>query len=264
MRVTAMRVTAALPCRVGGHAFAIRAVEGDRLASIVAGHGIWERHVSLALARYLGAGDTMVDVGANVGYFSVLASRAVGSEGRVIAVEPHPRLRQVLIGNLALNRCGNVTVDGRGLGARPGKAAVVASPADSGDTRLDLGAGPVAVTTLDTVCRELDARPGIVKIDVQGMEADVIAGAAGLLSDRGPGLFFELSPMLDAGTGTRLDAAIDILQRCGYFAYLFRGHDLTSIEPVGWDLLRGLADYWKAIGHHGHWDVFAARKLMVK
>ena len=70
----------------------------------------WEADVSGFIRRRLAAGMTFVDVGAHVGYFSVLASRIVGETGQVFAVEVEPRNLELLRANLWRRRCDNVTV----------------------------------------------------------------------------------------------------------------------------------------------------------
>jgi len=70
--------------------------------------GQYEPHMAVTLSQYLSAGGVFIDLGANEGYFSVLASRLVGPKGTVIAVEPQSRLQSVIQENLALNQCCNV------------------------------------------------------------------------------------------------------------------------------------------------------------
>ncbi len=71
---------------------------------------------------YCRPGDTVVDVGANIGEVSIVFSQRVGAAGQVFAFEPQPRVFQYLLGNLALNRCSNVTARNVALGSAPGAA----------------------------------------------------------------------------------------------------------------------------------------------
>jgi FkbM family methyltransferase len=145
-----------------------------------------------ALGDYLSPRDVFVDVGANIGYFTVLAARLVGDGGRVVAFEPHPGALRILRASLDINRVGHLAdvVD------------AAAGAVDGGTTRLFVSGDPV-LSTLDparspardhfdfdgfipvrqvTVDRwfaehpALAARIGAVKIDVEGTEADVLAG----------------------------------------------------------------------------------------
>ena len=71
-------------------------------------HGTYEPQTTAILRRFLKPGGVFVDLGANEGYFSVVASRLVGSEGKVFTVEPQSRLQEVIKANLAANDCSNV------------------------------------------------------------------------------------------------------------------------------------------------------------
>src|SRR4051794_34975198 len=72
--------------------------------------GVWEAAETRFLSALLSEGDTFVDVGANVGYFSVLAARRIGAGGTVVAVEPEPRNLELLRANLHRNGCRRATV----------------------------------------------------------------------------------------------------------------------------------------------------------
>lgn len=73
-------------------------------------HGFWELHLVRLLEARLGPGMAFLDVGAHIGYFTVLASTLVGPSGRVVAVEPDPASVELLRANLARHGCTNVDV----------------------------------------------------------------------------------------------------------------------------------------------------------
>src|SRR3954466_14688534 len=83
----------------------------DIFGTYIAYFGIWEPNLTSWLEGRLRPGDVFVDVGANVGYFPLLASRLVGTEGRVVAVEPFPRTNAVLRRNVAASGVENVRVE---------------------------------------------------------------------------------------------------------------------------------------------------------
>ncbi|TIX86014.1 MAG: FkbM family methyltransferase [Mesorhizobium sp.] len=124
--------------------------------------------------------DNFVDVGANVGSYSVLASAVCGA--RTVALEPDPTTIEFLTRNVNVNRIqSRVTIIDAALGATQGTADFTIgrdtrnkmAKADERETRV------VRVNTLDEIVR--DAAPILVKIDVEGFEADVIAGAKNTL-----------------------------------------------------------------------------------
>jgi FkbM family methyltransferase len=131
--------------------------------------------------RFLKNGMVAVDVGANVGAFSLLASRLVGRDGKVLALEPVPENYRCLCRTLGLNRLANVAPfelaigDTRGslrlsLSDNPGGHSAVL---DRGDQHIE-----VPMATLDEVCAEQELeRLDFLKIDVEGFEPEVVRGA---------------------------------------------------------------------------------------
>jgi len=138
-------------------------------------------------------GMTVVDAGANIGAHTVYLAQAVGPRGRVLAFEPQRVLYQMLCGNLALNLHANVSTYNAGLGASDGKMSVPRVDYSQGGNfgSVGLSAGPgdeVAVLTLDSL--RLPACH-LIKIDVEGMEREVLAGAADTLARHSPLLYVE-------------------------------------------------------------------------
>ena len=164
--------------------------------------GLHEAEDMAFCLHLLRAGDLFVDVGANVGSYTVLAAGACRAE--VVAVEPSAETRAALRSNVALNGIeGRVEIHAVGLGAA------------EGEMRLSLGRGPmnraladgddapsetVPIRTLDAI---LGGRaPALLKIDVEGGEADVLKGAAEALAS--PGLRAVIAEANDAGAVGRL------------------------------------------------------------
>jgi FkbM family methyltransferase len=151
-------------------------------------------------------GQTVVDIGANIGYFTAHLARAVGPAGTVHAFEPAPANLALLRHNLALNQLDQVVVHPVALGEQPGEATLHLSDFNGGMHRL-----------YDSVCCEGEAvsvpvqclddlfAPGsvaLIKIDVEGYEQAVLRGARRLLSSAPrPRLVSEYCPaaMLEAG-----------------------------------------------------------------
>lgn len=142
---------------------------------------------------YLRTGMTALDIGAHHGFYTILASKRVGSDGRVVAFEPSPRERRELQMNLRLNHCSNVTVEPYALASYDGSGTlyVVASydtgcnslrPPNLHEATTEL---PVQVTSLDVyLARNQVERVNLVKIDAEGAELEILKGAASLLLSR--------------------------------------------------------------------------------
>lgn len=140
------------------------------------------------------AGMTVVDAGANIGVHTIILAKAVTATGRVIAFEPQRPIFQMLCGNLALNQHNNVTTLHAALGDRPGAIKVPAIDYTKGSNFGGLALGQwdggeqVPVVTLDSL--KLN-KCHFVKIDVEGMECAVLAGAEATLKSQKPILYVE-------------------------------------------------------------------------
>ena len=129
---------------------------------------------------YCRSGDTVVDVGANIGEVSIVVSQRVGASGHVFAFEPQRRVYRYLLGNLALNGCRNVTARNVALGSAPGTVRMSDDKQDDMNRITQSGVIEVTCSTLDAEV----AAPSIalLKIDVEGSELSVLRGGAGVLS----------------------------------------------------------------------------------
>jgi FkbM family methyltransferase len=143
-------------------------------------------------------GDTVLDVGANVGYYTVLASKLVGAKGKVYAFEPDRRNVELLNKNIKLNNCLNVEVVPLALGAKNKISYFLSDKTNPGESRISekVTRELVRVKTLDTLVRERKIKKvDVIKLDVEGGEVDVLRGAKTLLTtSRNLKLFTECNP----------------------------------------------------------------------
>jgi FkbM family methyltransferase len=176
--------------------------------------GIFDPCVSETMHRLIDPGDLVVDVGANVGYLTSLAAARAGAGGSVISFEPHPQVFELLASNVARwNASGVAPVDPHqvALSDRDGTAELNAGPlfhANMGLATLNEPATateadillPVSVQRLDNMLGDRDI--GLLKIDVEGHEPEVLRGATKLLdSGRIRDIIFEdHDPYPDAST----------------------------------------------------------------
>jgi FkbM family methyltransferase len=123
------------------------------------------------------------DVGANVGFFTLLAAKLTGSSGRVYAFEPLPRNLGYLERHVHLNGAANVRIEALAIAATSGEAhfrtaahASMGGLNDGGDLRV------VTASLDDLIASGRVARPDFIKMDIEGAEADALRGAAGLLA----------------------------------------------------------------------------------
>ena len=196
------------------------------------------------IARYLvdhvrvGSGDVALDVGANLGWYSVLLDRLSEPGARIFAFEPDPRSYQLLLGNLAANGATRVTPLNTALGERAGTAELHRYR-DSNNGRHTLLAGDasggtvrVPVSTLQEVwsARDLgDAPIRFLKIDVEGFEYFVLRGAGALL-ERCQCVLLEYSPKSLAVAGLKGEVLADLLTGAGLRARAFVNGGLREVS----------------------------------
>jgi FkbM family methyltransferase len=167
-------------------------------------------------------GDTVLDVGANVGLYALVAARAVGPGGRVFAFEPAPAAAALLAKNLRRNALqARVSIAHCAAGAEAGVLRLYVAGASSENSavsaRVHTAANrpceelEVPVVTLDTFCREHDLHPQVVKIDVEGWELAVLRGMPELLASELT-ILCEMHPHLWADPAAE-EASIEALCR---------------------------------------------------
>jgi FkbM family methyltransferase len=168
-------------------------------------------------------GDTVLDVGANIGECALNFARRVGPEGRVLAFEPGPGTRAKLQRNIDLNpSTKNIEIVALGLGDEEATLQLSApSPHNRGGNRiLERPVGEhvaVRVVRLDDFVAERGlTRLDVLKIDVEGFEVRVLRGAARTLERFHPKLFIEVSEENLRGSGTSGRELLGILEDLGY------------------------------------------------
>lgn len=149
---------------------------------------IWEPFETEVFRRLCTPGDFVVDIGANIGWYAVIASRLVGATGRVLALEPDAANLRLLQKNIATAAgAGKVDVLNVALGERVTRAKFFLSASNLGDHRLfDDGEARrtvmVPVQTLDALLADRAVQPTLLKSDTQGSEARIIRGARTLFA----------------------------------------------------------------------------------
>ena len=171
----------------------------------------WNPLEYAAFREAVSPGGVALDVGANVGAYTLLLGRWVGPEGRVYAFEPSPGAFEGLRRHLALNALEGVVTPVRAAVSDAVGSAVLEGSGFSGSNRLLPGGAipvdgglSVATTTLDEFCAERGIVPSFIKVDVEGAELAALRGARETIRAAGPrlALFVEMHPAVWAETGS--------------------------------------------------------------
>lgn len=166
-------------------------LRGYRWVAGSSNHGCWlgsyEYVKQRLIAHMLRVGDVVFDVGANVGFYTLLAAAKVGHAGRVIAFEPLPENVRRIHQHLRLNHIENVRVMEGAVGAGNGTARFEPHASNAMGKVATHGSVEVALFSLDALA---DAKtipdPALMKIDVEGAELDVLRGASRMLERARP------------------------------------------------------------------------------
>ncbi len=168
------------------------------------------------------SGDLVVDCGANNGFTSVFFAKATGQRGSVIAIEPLPKNVMDINQNIALNQLSNIEVLPVAVGRARGEVKLLAQ---SNGIVGAIGNAPVITVpmeSLDEICR--GRRPDVIKIDVEGLELDVLHGAKRILQSR-PRLAIEVHPLYKE----------DRVEHCSQIIKLLNEHDYIISAQLGID-----------------------------
>jgi FkbM family methyltransferase len=158
-------------------------------------HGCWlgsyEFEKQKLFAALVPSGGVVWDVGAHVGFYTLLAARLVGPAGRVVAFEPFPRNQAFLHRHIDLNALGNVDVIEAAVGEKCGPGSFSEGGNSSTGSLFGVSDGiAVRVVTLDSMLSNAASRPPhVIKMDIEGGELEALRGADELLSTSRPAIF---------------------------------------------------------------------------
>jgi FkbM family methyltransferase len=207
--------------------------------------GTWETGSTKAFRTLLRPGARVLDVGANLGWYSLVAAPVVGPGGRVFAVEPNPGLARLVHDSLATNGFGAFCrVFQVAVSDAPGVVDLIARPDAPGGGHIrsavhEVGApsmaAPVRVASvrLDDLLAGEAGPVDVVKMDIEGWEGMAIRGMAGIF-DRSPGLrmLVEWSAMQDGTPAPRTETAA-VLSARGYLPFRIAGDG--ALSAADWD-----------------------------
>lgn len=213
----------------------IRVRTGSALTKGIWNEPTFEPAVREAIARFCREGMAVVDIGANIGYYTIQMASLVGPRGRVLAIEPNPVMVKELQANLSLNGLTNVDIMRSAVGAVDGVAQFyfpTAGHEAHGSLRPNstfdtASQGEVPLARLDSVIHRLNIESvGLIKMDIEGAELLALRGAEETLKRSKPTVIFEASEQLTAAFDYSVIDTLKYLDGLGY--------RLTELEYGNW------------------------------
>ena len=206
-------------------------------------YGEYEKYETELFKNLVRSGMVVVDIGANIGYYTLIAAKLVGSKGVVYAFEPEPRNYELLCKNIVTNGYHNVVAINKAVSNTSGKAKLYVVKA-VGDAS-SLARGNVLTYSKNVDCLEVetitlddffertvgDDRIGLVKIDVEGAEGLVLSGAERVLRNNSLKILMEFIPDLLRNVGTDPVELLYKLQNYGFEIKLLNGRNQV-LEPI--------------------------------
>jgi FkbM family methyltransferase len=205
--------------------------------------GSSEGPVQQAMVRHLQSGNVFYDIGANMGFFSLIAAKLVGPTGFVNAFEPVAENATSIRENVHLNGFSNINTCEVAVGSASGQAELLLTDWDGGSTLASSSVKPsepvsrrsVRVVALDDFIAEKNLRPpNFVKIDVEGLELEVMQGMTKTIGTAKPVLLYEV----DDGDREKFMSRWDALDK--------------YVEDLGYEIVRLEDSYANRVWNVGH------------
>lgn len=194
---------------------------------------------TFVLRALLRNGDTMIDIGAHIGWFALNAAQRIGNTGKVVAFEPNPHCLKSLRQNVHLNDFLNIAVEACAVSDTNGTSTfwigddMAGSLVASNTQRLtneSIRGLKVRLQTLDSCSKTHDMRRlTVIKIDVEGAELRVLKGAHRLLKRLKPHLIIEIQEDSLHAAGSSREEVFAFLSSFGYKPFLFRAGGLSPV-----------------------------------
>lgn len=208
--------------------------------------GDFESFETAIVKTYIKNGFHVLDIGANIGYYSLVFASLVGSQGKVYAFEPTPRTFQILKHNIHQNGFDSVVTPYQyGISNVNQKAQLYINDYNKGDNRLyksaDMKSVDIDLVTIDNFLK-LDSKIDFIKMDIQGAEALAIKGMFQLLQKDKPTVIMEFWPHRIKRLGIEPKEMLQDLQNIGYGFQDIEEHHKKIVSITAEELLNKYPD----------------------
>ena len=199
-------------------------------------HAFWDKMFDEdknKIKNFVHEGDTIIDVGGNLGFFVLILTDLINDSGKIYSFEPSNRLNKKLASTIQINNLKNVEIINLALGEAEGSTTLHYNPKQSGlssivsDFEKNSLSEEIKITTLNKFSENITGRVSFIKIDTEGYEPQVLKGAMELIIRDKPTIYIELGGEYQASSAD----ALKILNELNYFCEA-ENLDLQTI-PAG-------------------------------
>jgi FkbM family methyltransferase len=202
--------------------------------------GVYEKNETAVFQKIVKQGMTVVDVGANIGYYTLMAAQLVGDTGTVFAFEPDKRNFEILSRNVALNGCSNVILVPKAVSAKSGRERLFVDKNNLGGHSLSKtnvnvdSVLMVEVTSLDEFFEKTRKEIDVIKLDIQGLEMNALRGMEKTIKNSwNLVILSELWPNGLKNAGSSAEEFLEKLRQYGFEIFLI-GEKLEPIRRDQW------------------------------
>lgn len=207
---------------------------------------VHEEETTSLFRRIVKQGDVVLDLGANIGYFTIIAAKAVGTSGKVFSFEPEPTNFKYLSKNIEVNGLSNATPFRKAVSEKAGTGELFVCDYDSGHHTINQFDGiraysrgrhsevhsiPIELVAIDEFLRDKTDRVDVIKMDVEGAEALALKGMRSTIQQNSHiKIIVEFFPLLMKNMGSSPeDFATSLLNDFGFSVYAI-GHDYAMLD----------------------------------
>lgn len=238
----------------------------DSIAREICFNSRYEPQETSLIESILRPGMTFADVGANWGYFTLIAAHLIGKHGRVISLEPDPRLFRTLQDNISRNRLSQVTALQVAAADEPGTLTLNGYDENGENWGVSslIADAVESASIFSTAARPLDSlldeqgidRVDLLKMDIEGAEEMALRGmSAGLAQHRYKRILLEAHPALLAAQQRTTSDILNLLTEAGYRGWVI-DHSLQAVRRAAYARAVNPADYLKRIDANDSFDAW--------
>jgi FkbM family methyltransferase len=202
---------------------------------------IYEPYETKLISNIISPGDVVLDIGANIGYYTVIFAKLVGQNGKVFAFEPEPTNFSLLQKNVSINGCSNVTVEQKAVSNRNERKKLYLNKENAGMHTIyksqyaDLDPVEIETISLDTYFNNYTGKIDFIKMDIEGSEYTALEGMKTILQRQNSiKLLVAFFPSAIREYGYEPEQYFDLLRSYGFRIYFINSQtkDLELVNPV--------------------------------